>query len=565
LRRRRLLPLLLGCSLFAALGVAVPVAAHRDALAPRLATNGPAAAPAGVDPCPPESHRFLPGDGRYHTYTEMCEEVVAVAAAHPAIIQWSDLPTTSYQGRDILLAKISDNVALDEDEPEVFFNALTHAREHITVEQALAMLQWFADGYGVDSRITDIVNGREIWIVFMVNPDGGEFDLRDTADATDARYLSWRKNRQPNDGSYGTDVNRNFGYRWGCCGGSSSNPAAITYRGPSAWSSPEAVALRDFVLSRRVGGRQQIRIEVAFHAYGRQILYPYGYTTANVPSDMTDHDWRALSKLAIAMGSRNGYRATQTSSNYVASGTFGDWAYGRQRIMSFTFELHPRTAAEGGFYPPGSAIAAAIEENREALLYLIEQADCPYRAAGATYEQQDCGPFFDDLEMDRAWQVDPLGTDTATLGRWQRGDAAGTEAGGVKQRADAASGRGVLATGLLPGTSAGELDLDGVTTVQSPPIEVPPAARLTFRFTWAHDVLSSDADLLRARVVHDAGQRIVWLRRGQAADRDAVWGAASVDLAEFAGKTVRIRFEARDGDVDNLVEAAIDEVRVTVP
>ena len=44
---------------------------------------------------------------------------------------------TSYQGRTIWAVKISDNVATDENEPEVLFTAHQHAREHLTVEMAL--------------------------------------------------------------------------------------------------------------------------------------------------------------------------------------------------------------------------------------------------------------------------------------------------------------------------------------------------------------------------------------------------------------------------------------------
>ena len=43
----------------------------------------------------------------------------------------------SYQGRPIWAAKVSDNVAEDENEPEVLFDALHHAREHLTIEQIL--------------------------------------------------------------------------------------------------------------------------------------------------------------------------------------------------------------------------------------------------------------------------------------------------------------------------------------------------------------------------------------------------------------------------------------------
>ena len=122
-------------------------------------------------------------------------------------------------GWSVWAAKVSDNVADDEDEPEVLFDGLHHAREHLTVEQTLAILRWLSDGYGSNAEITDLVDSREIWIIFMVNPDGGEYDL------TGSPYRHWRKNRQPNSGStaVGTDLNRNYGYRWACCGGSSSS------------------------------------------------------------------------------------------------------------------------------------------------------------------------------------------------------------------------------------------------------------------------------------------------------------------------------------------------------
>ena len=107
-----------------------------------------------------------------------------------------------------------------------------------------------------DTRITNIVNGREIWIIFLVNPDGAEYDI------ANGRFHYWRKNRQPTPGTayIGTDLNRNYGYRWGGGGRTSTNPAAITYRGPKAFSAPEARAVRDFLASRVVDGKQQIRI-----------------------------------------------------------------------------------------------------------------------------------------------------------------------------------------------------------------------------------------------------------------------------------------------------------------
>ena len=93
---------------------------------------------------------FPAKDSRYHSYPEMVADIHAVEAAHPDIVQVFSIGK-SYQGRDIWAAKISDNVATDEAEPEILFDALHHAREHLTVEQALYLLHVLADGYGTDA------------------------------------------------------------------------------------------------------------------------------------------------------------------------------------------------------------------------------------------------------------------------------------------------------------------------------------------------------------------------------------------------------------------------------
>ena len=200
---------------------------------------------------------FPAGRTGYHSYTEMAAEVAAVAAAHPTIVSRFSIGK-SYQGRQLWAVKISDNVAVDEAEPEVMFDGTHHADEHMATEMTLHILHWLVDGYGDDPRITSIVDTREIWIVFAVNPDGAEYDI------SGGTFHHWRKNRQPTPGttSIGTDLNRNYGYHWGGGGRTSSNPAAITYRGTKAFSTPEARAMRDFLASRVVNGRQQIRAAI---------------------------------------------------------------------------------------------------------------------------------------------------------------------------------------------------------------------------------------------------------------------------------------------------------------
>src|SRR5215510_13284076 len=103
---------------------------------------------------------FPAGDEGYHDYAEMVAELQQVAANHPDIFSLFSIGT-SYEGRQIWAGKISDNVGVDEDEPEVLFTHHQHAREHLTVEQSLYTLHMLTDEYGVTQEITDLVNSRE--------------------------------------------------------------------------------------------------------------------------------------------------------------------------------------------------------------------------------------------------------------------------------------------------------------------------------------------------------------------------------------------------------------------
>lgn len=320
-------------------------------------------------------YEFPPGNLGFHTYQEMVNEVAAAEKAHPAIVDRFSIGR-SHLGRELWAVKISDNVATDESEPEVLFDGLHHGDEHMSQEMTLAILRWLTTGYGSDATVTKLVNGREIWIIFGMNPDGATYDIGGRV------YHSWRKNRQPTPGStsVGTDLNRNYDYRWGCCGGSSPTPSSSRYRGPSRFSAPETRAFRDFVLGRVVAGRQQIRAAISFHTTGRLILWPYGYTKTDVPSDMTATDQRTFVAMAKKMAASNGYKPEQASDLYISSGTSRDWLYGRFRVFSFTFELSPNSAA----YPSDESIANETGRNRDAVMYLIDLADCPYRAIGRT-------------------------------------------------------------------------------------------------------------------------------------------------------------------------------------
>ncbi len=318
-------------------------------------------------------------DPEYHDYAEVVADLDAVVAAHGSIVS-KIVIGKSVQGRDLVGVSISDSPTADENEPEILLVGGHHARERLSVEQALYVVHLLAEGYATDPRIAALVNGRRFFVVPNVNPDGSEFDVSDN------QYHAWRKNRSPNpDGTFGIDLNRNYGYEWGCCFNGSPNPPSVNYKGELPYSSPEVAALRDFVRSRVLLGRQRIRTAVSFHSYGEKIVYPFSYTAEATPAGrMAADDHATFAALAGAMASRNGYKPTQAGKDmYIHEGTFEDWAWGEQRIFAFNYELYPTdapTLEEDRFYPPGSVVAAQTARNKEALLYLFERADCPYAA-----------------------------------------------------------------------------------------------------------------------------------------------------------------------------------------
>jgi hypothetical protein len=501
---------------------------------------------------------FPAGRTGYHSYTELTADVAAVAAAHPSIVSRFSIGK-SYKGRDLWAVKVSDNVTIDEPEPEVMFDGGHHAMEHMSTEMTHRILHWLVDGYGTDPRITSIVDSREIWIVFLVNPDGSEFDI------SNGKFHWWRKNRQPTPGTsaIGTDLNRNYGYRWGGGGHTSSKPSASTFRGTAPFSTPEARAMRSFLASRVVGGRQQIRAAITYHESGRLVMWPYGYTMANVPADMTTQDHAALSTIGRAMARSNGYTPQQASDLYVSSGTSRDYMYGVYRIFTFTFEMSITD------YPDDSMIAGETGRNREAALYLMERAWCPLAVLGAAVQTARCGAFDDDLEVQRGWTVNPDGTDTAPANaRFTRNDPAATSRLGPKQRGSTPSGRMAFVTGAKAGSSPGARDLDGRTSIRSAPFALPAGTgqKLTFAYVFAHSAGSSGADSLRAEVELADGTRVpAFTRLGKPADVDGAWRTAVVSMDAFAGQTVRLRFIAQDGGPGNLLEVELDDIRVTRP
>jgi hypothetical protein len=311
-----------------------------------------------------------PGLGDYHNFAETVAEMTAYANAHPTLARLDTLGT-SIEGRLILGIKISDNVAVEEAEPEALVVGCHHARELMSVELPLYLMRRLLDGYGADPVLTGLVDTREIWIVPVLNPDGHVYVQQNSGGQSDGW---WRKNRRPNgDGTFGVDLNRNYGYLWGHDNqGSSPSSSSEIYRGTGPFSEPETSALRDLM------AEHSFRLALSFHSYGQLFLYPWGYEQLDTP----DHAvFRALGDSVSAM---NGYRSGNPKSGaiYLTNGDMDDWVYGdtitKPRLFGFTFELN--TYEQGGFYPNDTLIPATCQLNWGPLVTLLRYADEPRRA-----------------------------------------------------------------------------------------------------------------------------------------------------------------------------------------
>jgi carboxypeptidase T len=301
-------------------------------------------------------------NGAYHSTLELETDLRILERDHPGIASVREIGET-LEKRKIYALKISDNAAVDESEPAVLFIGCHHAREWISVEVPLLFGKYLLENYDLSQQVRDLVDASEIWIVPIANPDGLEYSIH--------VYRYWRKNRRANaDGTYGVDINRNYGYAWGFDEvGSSGRPGSDVYRGPAPFSEPETAAVRALFLGH------DFRAMISFHSFAQDILFPWGYTTEAAPTD---------AELAAVAGTMAGliagvrgtaYAAGEGSRQlYLTNGDTVDWTYSVAGAPSYTIELPPVDVDQGGFFNDEAAIGAIFEENLPAMLYLTRYA-----------------------------------------------------------------------------------------------------------------------------------------------------------------------------------------------
>jgi len=326
------------------------------------------------NPTPP-IHPDTTGDySCYRAIDSLYAQLSQWAAQYPDITSL-DAIGQSFENRDLVVMHLT-NHSTTGFKPHFFLMANIHGRELITNETAMTFIQTLLQGYGTDPDITWMLDYEEIDVLVSANPDGH------VKNEPVQLWAYWRKNTQPygscGSTGYGVDLNRNSDFEWGTAG-SSTDPCAETYRGPSATSEPETQVVEKFVRSifsdQRGPGESDAApitttgILITLHSYGPLVLWPWGWTYAGAPNSAQ------LQQLGQKLASFNGYTPQQSSDLYPTSGATDDWSYGELGIASYTFEIGSNS---DGFYPDCSRYDALIQPNISALLYAAKVARTPY-------------------------------------------------------------------------------------------------------------------------------------------------------------------------------------------
>lgn len=319
----------------------------------------------------------IPGYSCYRTVEETFASAASIAATYPTLATWTDQgdsweKANGFGGYDLMVLKLT-NSAITDPKPRIFMSGAIHAREYATAELVTRLAEYLVTNYGTDADATWMLDFHEVHIMLQANPDG-----RKKAETG----LSWRKNTNqdycsPTSNYRGADLNRNFEFKWACCGGSSDYECDSTYHGAYAASEPEAQTMQNYMRSLFPDQRGPNDTDAApldatgvyldIHASGRLILWPWGWTPDPAPNAA------GLQTFGRKMAYFNGHTPKQGYGLYPTDGTTKLFAYGELGIPGYTIELGTTFFQDCTYFEN-----TLVPDNIPTLLYAIKVCRTPY-------------------------------------------------------------------------------------------------------------------------------------------------------------------------------------------
>lgn len=254
----------------------------------------------------------------YPSFQEITNFLKTITAKYPKIAKLTSIGK-SVEGRELWVVKISDNVNVDEQEPEFKYISSMHGDEITGRELTQFLIKDILEGYGNDPAITELVDNTEIYIMPSMNPDGSQRRRRANAN--------------------GIDLNRNFPEYTRNDGNSSQN------------RQPETIAVMDFQAKRNFA------LSANFHGGAVCVNYPWDATYTKHPLDKLVKGL-SLKYAGLNEEMRNSREFDDGVTNgadwYVLRGGMQDWSYAYHNDLQVTIELSdrkwPRYRNIPGFY-----------------------------------------------------------------------------------------------------------------------------------------------------------------------------------------------------------------------
>ena len=109
----------------------------------------------------------------YHSHDQLLETLDRVATSFPELVSRYDLGS-SVQGRVIPAVKLASQSPRPSLVPMVKYVGNMHGDETVGRELLIALVEYLANNYGVEDRVTRLLDTTEIHIVPTLNPDGFE-------------------------------------------------------------------------------------------------------------------------------------------------------------------------------------------------------------------------------------------------------------------------------------------------------------------------------------------------------------------------------------------------------
>lgn len=337
--------------------------------------------------------------GGFYTLSEVIAELDNMKNLYPNLITSKVSIGNSIENRPMYMVKISDNPDIDESEPEILYTALHHAREPQSMMQMIYFMYYLLENYNTDPSVQYLVNNRELFFIPVVNPDGYEYN-RSTYPSGGGM---WRKNRKNNGGSYGVDLNRNYGpydYWNAPNGGSSTTPSSDTYRGTAPFSEPETINIKNFLATRN------FKNALNYHTYSNLLVYPYGALSRETPDSVIFREY------AIDMTAYNGYTygTDMQTVGYSTRGNSDDYFYDGDTVLNKgkIFAMTPEVGSTG-FWPTQAEIFPLAIENVHPNLYYAWVAGEYVTMVNPNYNKQYFNPG-DEILMNPVFKNKGLST-----------------------------------------------------------------------------------------------------------------------------------------------------------